>query len=141
MIIITIEGGRTSIAHKSTPAATLTGQCDHWETAVHDPRAWDAVAMAATELHDATTGVMDAVAKRAEVLAKRRMDASPTGVARMLSARAPSGWPVGSFARALGVSEDIATAVLDGLETRGTVRRLAVGKATYWRTFSEEVAA
>jgi len=140
MIKITIHEGRTTVAHKDTHAATLTGQCDRWEVEEHDPLAFDAVAMAGTELHDALTGLMVEVEARAKAIATtphggcgRRMDASPLGLARSFTRATPEGWEIVPFARAIGGSLELAETVLRGLEAKGQVERREVGGETRWR--------
>jgi len=140
MITITIHEGLTTLTHKGTPAATLTGQCDRWEVEVHDPLAFDAVALAGALVHDALQGVMTEVEARAKAIATtphggcgRRMDASPLGLARSMTRALPEGWEIVPFARAIGGSLELAETVLRGLEARGHVERREVGGETRWR--------
>ena len=133
MIEITIHEGRLALTHQGTPAATFKGQCDRWEVAEHDPLAFDAVAMAGALVHDALQGVMAEVEARAKVIAKRRMDASPLGLARSMTRATPAGWQIMPFARAIGGSLELAETVLRGLEARGQVERREVAGVTYWR--------
>lgn len=133
MITITIHEGKTTLAHKDTHAATLTGQCDRWEVVEHNPLALDAVALTGALVHDALQGVMAEVEARAKAIAKRRMDASPLGLARSMTRAMPAGWEIVPFARAIGGSLELAETVLRGLEARGQAECREVGEETLWR--------